>query len=245
MTGLEKIKIFGATKEEVELKKFNIFIGISLGNKLLTRELAENCLKWSLSHTKEKVAVLIADEIDEINWKVFNGLDKIKAREKVASKAQNFVDMFSWVVNVLDSKNPDQNIREKVNILLWDDIKTVWLKKSIEVVTEEFRTDFLFRDRVLSFVNKYCSLRKKTVSDTDKNLLAGYILAELPTLIGGIEFKAIRYDMLLYPTYIESGLSQFALDIQNNFYPGLTSRLHPYINCVMADVYLEKPSHLF
>jgi predicted acetyltransferase len=61
------IKLFGINEEELNSKLFNIFIGISLGNKFLNKEIAEKYLRFCLEKTKEKVLVLIADEIDCVN----------------------------------------------------------------------------------------------------------------------------------------------------------------------------------
>ena len=74
-------KIFNTTKKEIESKKFNIFIGISLGNKWFTKENLQEYLNWALENTKEKVLILIADKIHIINYNVRN---KKLPKEKVA-----------------------------------------------------------------------------------------------------------------------------------------------------------------
>ena len=239
-----EIKLFGTTREDVELRKFNIFIGISLGNKLLTKELAKTYLEWAVERTKESTVVLIADEIDTVNWTVFNNLDEVSAIEKVSNKAQNLDDMFSRAIKIIAREN-DPSIENRVEVIRWKDIKTDRFNKLLAVLENEFETNLDFRNKVLSFVKKYCELRKKSVVEIDEVKLAGYILAELPTLFEGIEFNGAKYDMIFYPTYVDSGMSQFVLDIQNGIYPDLLLKLQLSVKCVMAESYLEKPEILF
>ena len=239
-----EIKLLGTTREEVELRKFNIFIGISLGNKLLTKELAKTYIEWAVKRTKENTVVLIADEIDTVNWTVFNNLDEKSAIEKVSNKARGLADMFSRAIKILAREN-DPAIENRVEVIRWKDIKTDRLNKLLAILENEFETNLDFRNKILSFVKKYCGLRKKSVVETDQVKLAGYILAELPTLLEGIEFNGVKYDMIFYPTYVDSGMSQFVLDIQNGIYPDLLSKLQLSVKCVMAESYLEKPENLF
>ena len=239
-----EIKLFGTTREDVELRKFNIFIGISLGNKLLTKELAKTYLEWAVERTKESTVVLIADEIDTVNWTIFNNLDEASAIEKVSNKARGLDDMFSRAVKII-AREKDSAIENRAKVIRWKNIKTDRFNTLLTILESEFETNLDFRNRVLSFVKKYCELRKKSVTESDQVKLAGYILAELPTLLEGIEFNGVRYDMIFYPTYVDSGMSQFVLDIQNGIYPDLLSKLQLSVKCVMAESYLEKSEILF
>ena len=118
-----EIKFFGTTGEEVELRKFNIFIGISLGNKLLTKELAKAYVEWALERTKENIGVLIADEIDVVNWMIFNSLDETSAGEKVSNKAQGLDDMFSRAIKII-AREKDSTVENRVKVIRWRDVKT-------------------------------------------------------------------------------------------------------------------------
>ena len=57
----------GTTKEEVDSKKFNICIGVSLGNKRFTKENIKKYIIWALDKTKEDILILIPDRIHAIN----------------------------------------------------------------------------------------------------------------------------------------------------------------------------------
>ncbi len=60
------------TEQEIQSKKFNIFVGISLGNKYFTKDNIKKYVLWALENTKDDVLVLIADKNHAINYEVFN-----------------------------------------------------------------------------------------------------------------------------------------------------------------------------
>lgn len=109
------MKYFNVTKEEIDKKIFNIFVGISLGNKLLTPELAKKYIKWAYNNTKDDTLILIADKIDIINWQVFRGLNKKEAEEKVQQKAYNIAGMFEKAKRILYKEENNPNYITKVH----------------------------------------------------------------------------------------------------------------------------------
>ncbi|MBT4174397.1 tRNA-dependent cyclodipeptide synthase, partial [archaeon] len=83
------------TKEEVESKKYNVWIGISLGNKLFTSENIKEYILWALDNTKEDVLVVIGDGLHAINLEVLDGLQRIAAVRKairIGDKKQEEID---------------------------------------------------------------------------------------------------------------------------------------------------------
>jgi tRNA-dependent cyclodipeptide synthase len=216
------IKLFGINEEELNSKSFNIFIGISLGNKFLSKELAEEYLRFALDKSKEKVAVLIADEIDAINWEIFREFSKEEALEKVKNKGEGLAEMFQNIIHKLDRETGKIL---KVKVIKWSDIKTKNFQSAEKFIAEEYKNNFEFKKRILYFVDEYAKIRKKSLPDKERDKLATYIIAELPTLIQGIEYDKDLYQIVLYPTYVSSGMSEFVLDIQNGIYPNLVVKL--------------------
>ena len=81
-----KIKTFLNTDlKEIMSKKFNIFIGISLGNKYYSKGNIKDYILWALKNTNKGVLVVVADEIHAINYRVLNNYSLERAR-KVALK---------------------------------------------------------------------------------------------------------------------------------------------------------------
>jgi tRNA-dependent cyclodipeptide synthase len=233
------MKYFHVTQEEIDKKLFNAFIGISLGNKLLTPESIEKYVKWVHANTKDNAVVLIADDIDVINWQVFRGLSKEEAEEKVKQKGYGIKGMFDKAIRKLAKEENDPTYITKVHIIFWSDIQNEGYEKLREILFEEYKTNKDFREQVLYFVEKYIELRDTEVSEENKDRLAGYIIDELPTLLGGLFWNNTLYNLILYPTYVDSGMSQFVLDIRGGKYFD-ASKLQLRQLCVLVEDYLEK-----
>jgi tRNA-dependent cyclodipeptide synthase len=212
------MQYFNVTQEEIEKKLFNIFIGISLGNKILTPELVERYVKWAHTYTKDDAVILIADDIDVVNWMVFCGMNRAAAEEKVQKKGYGLKGMFDRAIRNLARKENDPSYIADVHILFWGDIRNKGHDHLYEILSEEFATNKEFRKQVLYFVNKYAEFRGVDVSDEDKIKLADYIISELPTLLGGLLWNNTLYNLILYPTYIDSGMSSFVVDIRGGKY---------------------------
>lgn len=219
---------------------FNIFVGISLGNKLLTPEHAEKYVKYAHHNTKDDAVILIADRIDAINWQIFNDFSKEEALEKVKNKAYNISGMFDKAKRKLANKEDDPGYIAEVHNIFWEDIINPGYEDLYEKLVEKFEANKEFREKVMYFVDKYIELREESVSDDDRRRLADYILAELPTLLGGIYWNEKLYNMILYPTYVDSGMSEFVLDIRGGEYFD-ASDLELRQICVLAEDYLRKP----
>jgi len=234
------MKYYNVTQEEIEKKLFNIFVGISLGNKLLTPELAKHYVKWAHAHTKDDALILIADEIDIINWQVFRNMKQEEAREKVQQKSYGVAGMFEKAKRNLYKDENDPSYITKVHTIFWDDIKNEGFEHLKMILTEEYTTNESFKKQILFFVQKYAELRDVGVTAKKMDTLASYIINELPTLLGGVYWNKTLYNLILYPTYIESGMSQFVIDIRNGKYFD-ASKLQLRQLCVLVEDFLEDP----
>lgn len=234
------MQYFHITQEEIDKKLFNVFVGISLGNKLLTPELAEKYVKWAHTHTKDNAVILIADDIDTVNWMVFRGLNQKESEEKVRQKGYGMKGLFDKAIRNLARQENDPTYIAKIHIIFWSDIRNKGYDHLKEILAEEYKTNKEFREQILYFVDKYIELRDVGVSDEDKDKLADYIISELPTLLGGIYWNNTLYNLVLYPTYVDSGMSQFVLDIRGGKYFN-ASKLQLRQLCVLVEDYLQKP----
>jgi len=236
------MQYFHVTQEEINKKLFNIFVGISLGNKLLTPELAEKYVKWAHAYTKDNAIILIADDIDTINWRVFRGMNKKDAEEKVRQKGYGMKGLFDKAIRNLARQENDQTYIANTHIIFWSDIRNKGYDHLKEILAEEYKINKEFREQILYFVDKYIEIRDVEVSLEDKDKLSDYIISELPTLLGGIYWNHILYNLVLYPTYVDSGMSQFVLDIRGGKYFN-ASKLQLRQLCVLVEDYLQKPTN--
>jgi tRNA-dependent cyclodipeptide synthase len=233
------MQYFNVTQEEINKKIFNVFVGVSLGNKLLTPALAKKYVKWAHKYTKDNALILVADEIDTINWQVFRGMNEEEAREKVEQKAYGISGMFEKAKRELYKEKNDPSYITRVHTIFWDDIKNEGYDHLCKILSDEYNSNEKFRKQVLYFVNKYIELRKTEVADQQKDILAQYIINELPTLLGGIFWDNTLYNLILYPTYADSGMSQFVLDIRGGKYFDANKLLLRQL-CVLVEDYLEE-----
>lgn len=72
-------QIRSGCEEELENKKYNLGIGISLGSKWHTLSNIIQLIKWSLFHTRENVVVYVADSLHAINLEVLERCSKEQA----------------------------------------------------------------------------------------------------------------------------------------------------------------------
>ena len=238
------MKYFNVTQGEIDSKMFNVFVGISLGNKLLTPELCKHYVKWAYENTKDDCVILIADKIDAINWQVFRKLSEEESLEKVRDKGYGVLGMFEKAKRILAKETGDAGYISKIHIIFWEDIVNEGYLGLREIITREYESNTEFKEKILYFVEKYCEFREtKNLSPEDKGLLSNYIIDELPTLLGGIYWDKKLYNLILYPTYVDSGMSQFILDIRGGKYFN-ADKLKLRQICVLVEDYLEKPKNI-
>jgi len=230
-----KLQLFNATEKELEERPYNVFIGISVGIKPFTKELAKQWIEWSLKHTKEKVAILVADEIAKINYRILSGYSEGKSQKRALRDGDEYVDFFEELL-----KDFSKDEQEKVSIVRWKDIFTEKLQTIKEILDQEFDINPKFREQILEFLRRYVGRRKKELSEEKLTFLAQYILFELPTLLEGIQYKGTEYRLLLYPTYVGSGMSEFVTDIQNGRkFRALRDKLKLKEKTVMVEAYIQ------
>ncbi|OGF36161.1 hypothetical protein A2482_02730 [Candidatus Falkowbacteria bacterium RIFOXYC2_FULL_48_21] len=128
------VTYLNTTEEEIFAKKFNIVVGISLGNKDFKRELVRSYLLWAIENTKEKVLVLIPDKIHSVNYEIKNGYKKERACKLSAREGKKVEEM---VKDILDEFTPEKrsivqyqngNKLKRMNINEWSQFSMTSLK---------------------------------------------------------------------------------------------------------------------
>lgn len=231
-----KMKIFNATKEEIKNKKYNIFIGISMGIKPLNTKVAKDYLNWALEHTKDNVIILIADTIAKINYEIFSNYSEGKSYRRALKEGDTYIQFFKNILSEFPKEKKD-----KIKILRWNDIFSNRLKKMSNVLEDEFLKNDAFRKQILTFVKEYAKRRGKKLDREELNHLAKYMLLELPTMFEGIEFEGIKYKLLFYPTFVDSGMGKFVADIEKRrTFPKLKEKLNLDKKTILAEAYISE-----
>ena len=201
-------KYFNTTKKEIKSRKFNIFIGISLGNKWFTKENLQEYLNWALEHTKDKVLFLIADKIHSINYDVRN--KKYSQKENLQRALRNGKQIKGSLKNLLSEFS--EKDRNKIKILRWKNYKESddFYKRYTPKVYEEFETNPKFKKQILNLVKKMIQDRK--FSEEDYLNFSKYLLKEFVASYSGIKYELNYYGMHIYPQ--ESILHEFLEKLQ-------------------------------
>ncbi len=219
------------TPEDIKAKKFNIFIGISLGNKYFSEEHIKDYILWALGNTKEKAAVLIPDKIHSVNYEVRNGYTKERAVKTAVKEGEKVREIIKNILNDLSLQK-----RNSVEILKWEDIETTEHKNMTLVLNEEFNKNEQFKNVVIEIVKENIQSEKITHSDYEK--LASYPLEELPMLVGGIEYKGISYELLPYPGV--SKIDYLAIGLQEaEIFPELSKKLKVRTKSKLIEAYAD------
>lgn len=218
-------------ESDLRSKKFNIFIGVSLGNKYFSKENIKDYLLWALENTKEKVAILIPDKIHSINYEVKSGYSKERADKiafRVGEKIKNLCE------NILVQFGQEK--RAIFDVLKWEDIETDEHKNMVAVLRDEFEKNRAFKNLVIEIVKE--NVRSAGLTESDYEKLAMYPLEELPMLISGIEYGGRRYDLLPYPGI--SKIDHLAMDLQEGkIFPEITERLNIKAKLGLIEAYAE------
>lgn len=214
-------RYINTSKEDLESKDRNIFIGVSLGNKFFSKDNLREYILWSLANTKDDVLVLIADENQAINYEVLNRYSQARASavalRRGGEKKQEIEEL------ILQLKQSDQ---ARVHIVTWNTVRANnSYQKNIGAVLQEFETNPEFQKYVLTIIDENIGERTESLSLEEKKKLAGYVLDELPSLLNGVEYQGKLYNLHPYP-----GLSSFDYLIEGlasrRLFPELVEKIH-------------------
>jgi len=223
------------TRQEVEDKSFNIWIGISLGNKYFTKEHIRAYLQWALEYTKTDVLVVISDVLHAINLQI---LDK-KSSVSALRKAKKMGDAkYFEVMEVISELSPEK--QNKIHIVRWGDItNTEQYQHNLETVKNEYVLDREFREHIRHIVRSGRQDRTERIGQlTEQELdeLCGYILSEIPLFIDGVQLNSTFYTLIPYPGLTE--LDKLFISLQNkDLFPELAKKLKITKKIAILDAY--------
>ncbi len=171
-------------KNEVESKKYNIWVGISLGNRFFTRENIKKYLEWALEYTKNDVLVVIGDRLQAINFEVLDKHTKIRALKNALKKG----DEKEKEIREILSGFP----REKRDLVKVVRFKHVTASKyhdyRLEVLHNEFKTNQKFHEYIIKILKENKKVLSKDLSNDQLDKLAEYILQEIPVYLNGAKY---------------------------------------------------------
>ncbi len=230
-----KMKFFNISEHDIGKRKYNIFIGVSIGVlKPLTGEIIKEYIRWALKYSKGSVAILIADEITKFNYKIFGQYSTGKSERRAIKEGETCSQFIKSILTDFSKKE-----QERIIILKWKNIWNERKEKIRQILEYEYRHNNFFRSKIHFFINKYSNKRGKKLDTEKLDYLSQYILYELPTLLDGIEYNDVKYSILLYPTFEHSGMSEFVIEVKKGAnFPSLNDKLKMVNNTGMVEAYI-------
>ncbi len=201
-------KIRGGTEQELLDKKYNIGIGISLGNKWFTPTNILEQIKWALQYTHEYVVVYVADLIHAINLEVRNDISHERAVRVSVNKGEKILQE---VKNLIETSLAESD-KQKIRYATWSDLLTVDYVQKTKYLYDLYEQDENFRERLHSIVRGYTANEAKSFSESEIHRLGMYIIEELPEMVARVPIKDMAYDANAYPH--SSGVVELVDEIQ-------------------------------
>ena len=217
-----KLRVFNSTKEALIKQKYPIFIGISVGIKPMSKQLALSYMDWALHHASGPIQILIADKIAQFNYLAFSHYTKNGSLARAIRDGDKYENFFNDVLSELPKSK-----RDCFQLIRWQDIESPQFFIYLERITEEFNTNIIFKNTTLTYAEKYIERRGKIITSEKKLFLCQYILHELAALLRGIDIAGKNYRFIIYPSYQYSGMSKLVQDIQSGIrFPALQKELN-------------------
>ncbi len=227
------------TAELVEAKSYNIWIGVSLGNKYFTKENIEKYIKWSILHTKEKVLVVIPDILHAVNLEVLDH----RTADRALKKAIKIGDVKAREVQEIIG-NLSEDEKSKVRLVRWTDIlQSDVYKNNIATIKAEFKLNSEFHDYIIDIVKhgrQDRAERLERLSSGELDKLAEYVLLELPHFVNGVQGYGdyLVYTLLPYPGL--NKLDDLCIGLSNNtMFPELAKKLNLTNKIAILEAYVE------
>ena len=188
--------IHGGNIEDLNNRKYNIGVGISLGNKYFTVENIAGLVQWALEYTKDGVIIYVADSIHAINIEVRNKM----VFEKALLKANKMGDkVLEDAANYFSNNLPPTDFK-KLRFVKWQEIVDGEYKKKTNYLYNFSKKNPAFKTDVLSVVRALVSKETRKFTEADIIRLGDYVIEEMPELLNRTNVNGIVCDAYCYPT---------------------------------------------
>ena len=228
------------TKEEVESRKFNIWIGISIGNKKFTKEAVRQYIEWGLDCTKEDILVVIGDKLHALNLEVIDGYSKLAAIRralKIGKEKEN-------EINEILAELPKEKAKLVKVVRFAHVTGSKYHEYRLEVLREELKNNPAFHDFVINAVKENKKIASKSISTEQLAKLTEYILQEIPVYLNGAKYGGLpehggkTYILQIYPGI--GLIDTLMLGLQDGaLFPKLTEKLRITDKMALIEAYPE------
>ena len=222
------------SKDEVTSRKFNPWIGISLGNKYFTQEHLADYIRSCLDIAQSGVLVVIADEPHSINYRVFESMPAQTALAKACRNSDKVDFLLREVISSLTIKEG-----KKIKVVRWGELAcTDWYRERFKILEKIFRSDEDFKKNLIEIVRLNMGDRLEGLELSQIEELATYVLVELPIFVGDLKFDETVYDLHLYPGL--SLMDEFILGLrEGKIFPEVSLKIPAKQKLVILEAYAD------
>ena len=212
-------RFYNTSASEIDGRKWNAYLGISIQNKAFTPEYIAEFLRWAAPRSAQRTAVVVVDVLQRINNQIFDRSSPMAALAKAFRKAD---EIHERIRTALDSL--PKEIQDSVEILDWCDIiEETWFIPNYRIFKWEFEENTPFRSFLTGLTRGNLGPIIGRLQETDVEQLTRYILMELPELVTGFMHGGVHYNLNVYPGPIGSIYDEFS---GQPFWPEIRDQLH-------------------
>jgi tRNA-dependent cyclodipeptide synthase len=192
---MQLYKIRGGNEEELFAKKYNIGVGISLGNRWFTVENILGLVGWSLEYTRESVVVYVADSIHALNIEARTGKSLEKSKVITLQQGRAILEQVKEQV----AESVSEQSRQRIVYAQWDDIVDQKYQQKVDFLYNLYSSDKDFRGKILDLVNEHTATETRMFDENARTKMAQYILEELPESLCRVKISGVTCDAYAYP----------------------------------------------
>lgn len=225
------LQIRSGCKEELENKKYNLGIGISLGSKWHTVSNIIQLIKWSLFYTRENVVVYVADSLHAINLEV---LERFSKKQALSAADKMGDELLTSVQQEVKKQFSKENVH-RIHFAKWDSIETCSYKEKTAFLYSLYETDEPFKKIINASAEHIVLKEARSYSEDEIHRLGCYLIEEMCEIINRVKIGGIVCDALVCP--YDSELSRLVGKIQQGtVFPEIKSGIMDTLPKVMLVV---------
>ena len=220
---MEIKRLFNISEEDIS--KNNIMVPICVGNKFFLNDTRPtqnivNYIQWALEKTKEKVIVIVVDEIQISNWIVRNTTHSIEQNQRRLMR--KWLEIRNNIQEIINNLPEEQ--KKNIEVIWWHEYaeNDPYCKKTTDFVYKEFENNPDFRNEILRSIKT--SIVDRKFSKEEYLILCRYVLDEFSIVYHGPTYKNIFYWLYMYP-FTDEVLETIEKIKEGSLFPEIKNKL--------------------
>ncbi len=226
---------YNTAPADITARRWNPYLGISIQNKVFTAEYVQVFAEWATRCAHERVAIVVVDVLQRINNQIIGRSKPLAALEKAFRRAD---EVHAICSEALAPLAPEQ--RAMIDILDWCDIiDGDYFLHNSRVCNAAFAADPEFRAFLGQLTRTNLGPMASRFTPEDVEVLATYMLHELPELATGFLYNGIHFNLNVYPGRIASVYAEL---LAQPFFAPIRSRLKYIGEYACVEAYVHAPA---